>query len=316
MNNGTSITALMSAFGRAYHAEHAENPIFADTKARELMTDEEYSMIAAYILGGIDFFAPDKKDSFANNEEALTYLVNTQIAPTPLARAAFCEDALKTAMSTGTEQYVILGAGMDTFAFREPAFLSKYDVFEVDHPLTQENKRSRIQRAGWTVPEKLHFVPMDFTKDDLRAKLLEAGYNPKKKTFFSWLGVSMYLDWNAIETMLQNIAALAVDGSGLVFDYADAGLFLSDVKRVQNMLAMAKAGGEAMKSGFDQMSLELMLSEYDFLVYEHLNCAEIQKRYFFGRSDWLSAFEHINYAHAVLKKSEAIDESNRVCFIS
>ena len=63
-----------------------------------------------------------KKYSFANSEEALHYLVNTQIAPAPLARAAFCEDALKTAMRTGTEQYVILGAGMDTFAFREQEF--------------------------------------------------------------------------------------------------------------------------------------------------------------------------------------------------
>ena len=302
MNNETSITARMSAFGRAYHTEHTKNTIFADTKARELMTDEEYGMIAAYILGGMDFFAPDKKDSFANKEEALTYLVNTQIAPTPLARAAFCEDALKAAVRTGTEQYVILGAGMDTFAFREPEFLRKYDVFEVDHPLTQEDKINRIRRAGWTVPDKLHFVPVDFTKDDLRTKLLEAGFSPKKKTFFSWLGVSMYLDRSSIEAMLQNIADLATDGSSLVFDYADAGLFHSDVKRVQNMLAMAKAGGEEMRSCFDQRSLEQMLSEHGFLVYELMNCNEIQQRYFSERTDWLSAFEHMNYAHTVLKK--------------
>lgn len=300
--NKTSITALMSAFGRAYHTVNAENPIFADTKVRELMTDQEYSMIAGYILSGIDFFAPDKKGSFANSDETLKYLVNTQIAPTPLARAAFCEDALKTAVRTGTEQYVILGAGIDTFAFREPEFLRKYDVYEVDHPLTQEDKRSRIRRAGWTVPDKLHFVPVDFTKDDLRAKLLSAGFSPTKKTFFSWLGVSMYLDLNSIEAMLQNLSALAADGSSLVFDYADAGLFHSDVKRVQNMLAMAKAGGEEMKSCFEQMSLEQMLSEHGFLVYEHLSSSEIQSRFFSERNDWLSAFEHINYVHAVLKK--------------
>lgn len=142
MNNKTSITALMSAFGRAYHTEHTKEPIFADSKARELMTDEEYGMIAAYILGGMDFFASDKKGSFADKEEALTYLVNTQIAPTPLARAAFCEDELKTAMRTGTELYVILGAGMDTFAFRDPEFLRKYDVYEVDHPRSNDEKVS------------------------------------------------------------------------------------------------------------------------------------------------------------------------------
>lgn len=96
---------------------NGDNPIFTDTKARELMTDEEYRQISDYIISGVDFFAADKKDSFENREEMLEYLVNTQIASTPLVRAAFCEDALKTAIHTGTEQYVILGAGMDTFVF-------------------------------------------------------------------------------------------------------------------------------------------------------------------------------------------------------
>ena len=302
MNHAASITALMPVFVRAYHVENARKPIFADTKARELMTDGEYRMIAAYILGQMDFFAPDQKDRFAGKEEALTYLVNTQLAGASLARAAFCEDALKTAMRTGTAQYVILGTGMDTFAFREPEFLRKYNVFEVDHTLMQSEKKDRIQRAGWTVPEKLHFVPVDFAKDNLRTKLLEAGFRPQKKTFFSWLGSSMYLYRDEMEAMLQKISALAADGSSLVFDYADEGLLLSDVKRVQNMLAMAKVGGKEAKSSFDQLSMELMLSDYDFLVYEHLNCKEIQKRYFSKRSDGLSAFEHISYAHAVWKK--------------
>ena len=111
--NKTSITALMSAFGRAYHTQNVEHPIFADTKVRELMTDEEYSMIANYILSGVDFFAPDKKDSFANSEEALKYLVNTQIAPTPLARAAFCEDALKTSTQCFCQQH-----RYDTLSYR------------------------------------------------------------------------------------------------------------------------------------------------------------------------------------------------------
>lgn len=187
---------------------NADNPIFADIKVRELMTDEEYRQISDYIVSGIDFFAPDKKDSFENREETLEYLVNTQIAPTPLARAAFCENALKTAIHTDAQQYVILGAGIDTFAFRKSDFLKKYDVFEVDHPLTQEDKKKRIERAGWTGPEKLHFVPIDFTKDDMCTKLTESGFNPQEKTFFSWLGVSMYLNRQAIENMLQNIAAL------------------------------------------------------------------------------------------------------------
>ena len=292
----------MSAFGRAYHTRNAENPIFSDTKVRELMTDEEYCMIADYILSGIDLFAPDKKGSFANSEETLKYLVNTQIAPTPLARAAFCEEALKTSLQTGTKQYVILGAGLDTFAFREQEFLKRYEVFELDHPLTQKDKKERIRRAGWTLPDKLHFVPIDFTKDEIGEKLIESGFKPEKKSFFSWLGVCMYLEQSAIEKVLQNLSTLAADGSVLIFDYADDGLFQAEERRVQNMLAMAKAGGEEMKSCFDQMSLELMLSSHHFLTYEHLSRREIQNRFFSERNDWLSAFEHINYVHAVLKK--------------
>lgn len=300
--NKTSITALMSAFGRAYHTQNAKSPIFPDTKVRELMTDEEYSMIAGYILSGIDFFAPDKKDSFQNSEETLKYLVNTQIAPTPLARAAFCEEALKTSLQTGTKQYVILGAGLDTFAFREQELLKRCEVFELDHPLTQKDKKERIERAGWTLPDKLHFVPIDFTKDAIGEKLIEAGFKPENKTFFSWLGVCMYLEQSAIEKVLQNLSTLAADGSDLIFDYADDGLFQAEERRVQNMLAMAKAGGEEMKSCFDQMSLERMLSIHHFLTYEHLSRREIQNRFFSERNDWLSAFEHINFVHAVLKK--------------
>lgn len=251
---------------------------------------------------GIDFFAHDKEDSFANNEETLKYLVNTQIAPTPLARAAFCENALKTSVQTGTEQYVILGVGLDTFAFREQELLKRCEVFELDHPLTQKDKKERIKRAGWNLPEKLHFVPIDFTKDNIGDKLIEAGFKSDKKTFFSWLGVCMYLEQSAIEKVLQNLSSLAADGSNLIFDYADDILFQAEERWVQNMFAMAKAGDEEMKSCFDQMSLERMMSTHHFLTYEHLSRREIQNRFFSERNDWLSAFEHINYVHAVLRK--------------
>lgn len=119
MEQRSSITSLMSSFGRAYHSENAENPVFDDFKARELMTDDEYRSIAGYILGGIDFFAPEMNGKFESNEKILEYLVNTQIAPTTLGRAAFCEESLKTAVRTGTKQYVILGAGNGYFCFQK-----------------------------------------------------------------------------------------------------------------------------------------------------------------------------------------------------
>ena len=301
MENKASITALMSAFARAYHSQNSNEILFDDSMARALMTDEEYSMMRQYIISGIDFFAPDKKDSFGDDEEMLRWIVETQLAPTPLARAKFCDDSLKTAVMTGTEQYVILGAGLDTFAWRESELMQKLSVFEVDHPLTQKDKKQRLERAKLDMRENLHFVPVDFTKDNLRDRLAENGFDENKKTFFSWLGVSYYLSQDEIGGFLENLSSFAADGSTLLFDYADENLFTSDVRRVQNMLAMAQAGGEPMKSCFSYGCLEKLLSKYNFLIYEFLSTNDIQEKYFGNRTDFLTAFENINYALAVLK---------------
>ncbi|MDO4541670.1 MAG: class I SAM-dependent methyltransferase, partial [Bacillota bacterium] len=185
MENKSSLTALISLFGRAYHVERDEPVIFCDDLSRCLMTEAEYRQIKNYMLGGIDFFAPDKKDEFAAEDDMLKWIVQTQIAPTPLARGRYCEDSLKTAVLTGTEQYVILGAGMDTFAFRNSELMARLNVFEADHPATQKDKLQRISWAGWEIPNTLHFVPMDLTQDDLAEKLLAHGYRPELKTFFS-----------------------------------------------------------------------------------------------------------------------------------
>lgn len=301
MDGKTSITALMSAFGRAYHANNDACPIFNDSIAAELMTSDEYTQIGKYILGGIDFFAPEKKGTFSSEKDALRYLVNTQIAPTPIARAKFCEDRLKTAVITGTQQYVILGAGMDTFAYREADFLKNHKVFEVDHPLTQADKTERISRAKLTVSDNLCYVAVDFLKDNLQEKLLNAGFDPTKKTYFSWLGVSYYLSEQQIDAMLDSVADLSADGSTLVFDYADDMLFSCDVKRVQNMIAMAAAGGEPMKSCFGYDKLEKLLEKHGFLIYELMTAKDIQAQFFANRDDELTAFEHINYVQAVFK---------------
>ena len=129
MNNEVSITALMSSFGRAFHAENEEHPVFKDYLAKELMTAEEYAAVQKYMLGGAQFFEPEIDPVNQEPKELLRRLVNVHIAPSPLCRAAYTEQALKVAALTGTKQYVMLGAGLDTFAFREKEFLSKHRVF-------------------------------------------------------------------------------------------------------------------------------------------------------------------------------------------
>lgn len=259
MNNQSSITALMSSFGRAFHAENEDHPVFTDHLAKELMTAEEYTAVQNYI------------------------------------------QALKAAVLTGTKQYVILGAGMDTFAFREGEFLAKHQVFEVDHPLTQKDKIERITRAGWSVPDNLTFVPVDFTKDNLAERLTASGFDPSAKSFFSWLGVTYYLSTEAIDTMLAALSELCADGSTLVFDYPDENFFDATEKRVQNTIMMAKAGGEPMQSAFSYKELEKLLEKHGFLIYELLTPDDIQRNVIHKAGADMKAFEHVNYCLAVRK---------------
>ena len=301
MNDKASITAMMSSFGRAFHAENEEHPVFRDSLAKELMTPEEYTAVQSYLLGGAQFFEPEIDPAALQPKELLRRLVNVHIAPSPLCRAAYTEQALKTAVLTGTKQYVILGAGLDTFAFREPEFLSKHRVFEVDHPLTQVDKKERIARAGWTIPDNLAFVPVDFTKDSLAQRLIAAGFDPSAKSFFSWLGVTYYLSAEAIDAMLSALSSLCADGSTLVFDYPDENFFAAPEKRVQNTIMMAKAGGEPMQSTFSYSELEKLLEKHSFLIYEQLTPRDIQRDIIDKTGADLKAFEHVNYCLAVRK---------------
>ena len=301
MINKASITALMSSFGRAFHAENEKYPVFTDYLAKELMTDEEYTAVKGYILGGAQFFEPGIDTQKQEPKEVLRRLVNVHIAPSPLCRAAYTEQALKTAVLTGTKQYVILGAGMDTFAFRETEFLSKYRVFEVDHPITQADKKERIARAGWTVSENLTFVPVDFTNDSLTERLTAGGFNRKVKSFFSWLGVTYYLSTEAIDKTLAELSSLCSDGSTVVFDYPDENFFKAPERRVQNTVMMAKAGGEPMQSAFSYGELEKLLEKHGFLIYELLTPDDIQRDIIDRKGADIKAFEHVNYCLAVRK---------------
>ncbi len=281
----TSLTSLMSAFSRAYHFENSNKPVFSDNIARKLFSDEEYSQLETYILSG--------------GGDVKAY-VNSQLAPTPLARARFCEDSLETAVKTGAEQYVILGSGLDTFAFRNK--FKSLQVFEIDKETTIDDKKHRLSRAKLEIPDNVRLISADLSKEDIGAVLEKNGFDKSKKTFFSCLGLLYYLSANEISRLFEDIAAFAADGSTVVFDFADNHLFSSDEKRVKNMLEMAHKSGEPMKSCFGYGELEMLLQEHNFLIYEFLSDKDIQNRYFANRSDGLTAFPHINYALAVLKK--------------
>lgn len=299
--NESSITSLISAFARAYHSEHDSPLIFDDFLAKQLITTEEHAMIRANMTQGIAFFNKEIAERYADDpDETLKWIVHVQLAPITLSRAAYCEQCLLNEVQLGARQYVILGAGLDTFALRYPELQGLLNIYEADHPATQQSKLDRLSRAGLDVPRHLHTVPMDFTHEPAIRKLADAGFG-QHKTFFSLLGVSYYLSKEVNARLLRELFADLPAGSSIVLDYADERTFSTPglSGRVEKMVQMAAMGGEPMQSCYTVAEMESMLADAGLLVYEHLSPEDIQQRYFKGRSDRLAAFETIHFIHAV-----------------
>ncbi|MCM3406035.1 class I SAM-dependent methyltransferase [Cytobacillus oceanisediminis] len=301
--NESSLTSLISAFGRAYHSQYDTPKIFDDYVAQELISKKEISEISENMINGIQFFNEGIAQTLqGKSEEVLKWITQVQLSPTPLARAAYCEKVLLNEIMLGLKQYVILGAGLDTFCFRHPGLEKILEIFEIDHPSTQEFKKKRLDNANLITPGNLHFVSMDFTKKFSFQKLIDEGFE-NKKTFFSLLGVSYYLTKEENSRLISSLFAKAPIGSSIVFDYADENLFEEKgiSNRVENMVKMASASGEPMKSCFTYNEIENMLEKSGLLIYEHLSPVQINDRFFSNRTDYLTAFETIHYIHAVKK---------------
>jgi methyltransferase (TIGR00027 family) len=135
------------------------------------------------------------------------------------ARSRIAEDALSAAVERGVRQIVILGAGLDTFALRNPHSARGIRIYEVDHPATQAWKRRRLEEAQLAFPSWLSFVPVDFERDDPLERLAGAGFQPDAPAFFTWLGVVPYLTQEAIGRTLGDLAS--IPSAEVVFDYME-----------------------------------------------------------------------------------------------
>lgn len=195
-------------------------------------------------------------------------------------RTRFAEDALSAAVQRGATQLVILGAGLDTYAYRT-AFADRLRIFEVDHPATQVWKRERMAEAGIRIPPHLTFAPVDFEKETLTDGLHAAGFDPMKQTFFTWLGVVPYLTEEAVFSTLSFVAGIR-SGAHVVFDYAnppDPGR--PEFAAAHDLLAARVAAvGEAFKSYFEADTVHAKLRSIGFREIEDLGPIAIRKRYF------------------------------------
>jgi methyltransferase (TIGR00027 family) len=217
-----SLTALIAAFCRAHHYAYDEPRVFEDPYAYRLLTAPELEIIEAIYIDGLTQLYPRLVESCPDRRTIIGCALRAGAsAAWVLARARYVEDKLSEALLCRVSQYVIIGAGFDTFAFRRPELQAHLKVFEIDHPVTQTLKRQRLFEVGLLPPPNLHFAAADLERESLVKVLSQVGYESSAPAFFAWPGVTMYLTNNAIVETLRSIRRVATAGSQLVFDYIE-----------------------------------------------------------------------------------------------
>lgn len=217
-----------------------------------------------------------------------------------VSRARYTEDRLQKALAEGVKQYVILGAGLDSFALRRQDLADTLSIFEVDHPATQQSKQARLVKSGLPLPKNVTYIKIDFDRECLVEKLTKTSYSSDVLPFFSWLGTIPYLTKDAIRQTLEAIASLAPKGSELIFDYMDADPFegKSTSEVIKQIMKFTKRRREPMITGFHRKELIAELSWAGFELIETLSPGQIQDRYFKDRTDGLMALDHWHFACA------------------
>jgi methyltransferase (TIGR00027 family) len=257
-----SRTAWAAAAHRAAHQSIEGGRIFSDP-------------LAARILG-------EECDAIARDAEAHPSRRRMRIFIA--ARTRIAEDALATAVELGVSQLVVLGAGLDTYAYRN-AFADRLRVFEVDHPATQVWKRQRLDESGIPLPSSLTFAPVDFERQSLAEGLAAAGFDRARQTFFTWLGVVPYLSEEAVLSTLTFIAGVP-GGAHVVFDYGDPPETLTTDERAvhDRRAAHVEALGERWVTFFEASALRATLTSLGFRGIDDRGPREIAARFYPARA--------------------------------
>ncbi|CAN5854469.1 class I SAM-dependent methyltransferase [soil metagenome] len=272
-NTGHSVepnqSARKVAILRAVHQLLDEPVIFADPVALAILGPE--------LEAGI------RSNPFLYNDPLMRGLRAALVA-----RSMAAEDELARAVQAGVRQYVVLGAGLDTFAFRNPHADVGLRVFEVDHLSTQNWKKATLQQAAIEVPDALTFTAVDFECDELAECLSATGFRCDQPACFSWLGVTMYLSTEAIFDTLKFIAAMPV-GSSLTFDYRLDPSLLNVIECLigDYIQALVAQHGEPWKSAFIPALLQQDLRNMGFSQADSAGSEQLNARYFHERKDGL-----------------------------
>jgi len=262
-----SRTALGVAIRRASHQLYDSHPL--------ILNDP----IAVPILG--ERYRPALEEAAASIDESFSVSLRAWL----VARNRLAEDHLARAVDYGVRQYVVLGAGLDAFAHRNPH--PGLQVFEVDHPATQQWKRELTLSNGLPDPPRLHYVPVDFEHQDLAQQLAACGLEFTAPAVFAWLGVVPYLTHPAFRTTLDLIARFP-EGSGVIFDYAlpKHALAPHELEARDALSARVQSIGEPFQLFFTPEEMKMELTQFQRV--EDPDARELNARYFANRTDRLN----------------------------
>jgi methyltransferase (TIGR00027 family) len=260
-----SHTALRVAIRRAEHQVLDHPRLFDDPLSIRIIGPEAAALIQPGVISRRQRLTPSFRAFMA-------------------VRSRYAEDELARFVQRGVRQYVVLGAGLDTFAFRNPH--AGLHVYEVDHPATQAWKRECLSAADIATPEGVTFVAANFERESLSEALSASGFDFARPAFFSWLGVTMYLTADAFTRTLEFVAARP-SPTAIVFDYAVERDSLNEVQKMafDALAARVTAFGEPFQLFFDQEKLHAQLHRLGFDSIEDLGREQVNARYFSGRSD-------------------------------
>jgi methyltransferase (TIGR00027 family) len=273
-----SRTALGTAYLRAAHQI---------LDAKPLILNDPFALI---LLG------PDAEKRILNAVDRYMTPEAKALRSHVVLRSRYAEDRLKSSIERGVSQYIIVGAGFDTFGIRQPAWAGHLRIIEVDHPNTQHLKRTKILDAGIPVPGNVVFADINFENESLEAGLIRNGIRSDEPTFFSWLGVTMYLTEPAIDSTLKCMAKYP-RGSEAVITFRQKPSAQSSAS--SQLADLVSEAGEPFVSFFTPENIGGKLLEAGFAKVEFLTPA-LSAQYFHGGENSLPNPERISIASAVV----------------
>lgn len=282
---GRSVTAEGVAIQRALHQTLDAAPKILEDPIAPLLVDLASETNKAYIA----------------RVESMTSSVRSPFRAVFIMRSRYTEDCLAESLVRGVRQYVILGAGLDTFAYRQPSWANSIRIYEVDHPASQEWKRERLEAAKVRVPENLIFAPIDFETTSLREGLSVSGFDFRTRSFFSLLGVTQYLTPEAIESIFSLVQSLP-RGSEIVFEFIapDDLMPVNEAAVFAAIASFAAERGEPWLTRFRPAELRSRLTALGFSQVNHLSPQAANERYFQGRRDDLVAWSAAQMMRAIV----------------